>query len=188
VHTKKHPLKTGWSFWFMRRTQGPKSQENYEKNIKCIGSFLTVEDFWAHYNHIVRPNDLPYSCDYHLFRAGVKPMWEDDENKNGGKFIVRIPRGKRTSSRYWEDVLMAVVGGQFDVPTDEICGVVISTRYSMDILSVWNKHESSELEKRKIHDTLRKILTLPSHVVLEYKPHAQALTDTNPAQKGKWDQ
>jgi len=179
----------------MRRLQG-RSQENYEKNIKCIGSFFSVEDFWAYYNHIVRPNDLPYHCDYHLYRSGVKPMWEDEENKNGGKFIVRIPRGKRISSRYWEDVIMAVVGGQFDVPTDEICGVVISTRYHQDILSLWNKRSEAAEDKRKILETLRKILNLPSHVTLEYKNHAQALTDTSspvraggPGEKGKsWDQ
>jgi len=134
-------------------------------------------------------------------------MWEDEENKIGGKYIVRIPRGKRTSSRYWEDVLLAIVGGQFDVPTDEICGVVISTRYNQDILSLWNKHAEAE-SKRKIHDTLRKVLNLPSHVQLEYKTHSQALTDTTtanttsntntntnsnpiatpPAGKNKWDQ
>jgi len=190
----------------MKRLQG-RSQENYEKSIKCIGTFSYVEDFWAYYNHIIRPNDLPYACDYHLFRAGVKPMWEDEENKIGGKYIVRIPRGKRTSSRYWEDVLLAIVGGQFDVPTDEICGVVISTRYNQDILSLWNKHAEAE-SKRKIHDTLRKVLNLPSHVQLEYKTHSQALTDTTtanttsntntntnsnpiatpPAGKNKWDQ
>jgi len=161
----------------MRRTQG-RSQENYEKSIKCIGTFYNVEDFWAYYNHLVRPSDLPYSCDYHLFRAGVKPMWEDDENKEGGKYVIRIPRGKRTSSRYWEDILMAIVGGQFDIPTDEICGVVISTRYNQDVLSLWNKHGDATESKRKIHDTLRKVLNLPTHLPLEYKTHSQALVDT----------
>ena len=32
--------------------------------------------FWAFYNHMIRPNELPNSSDYHLFRDGVKPMWE----------------------------------------------------------------------------------------------------------------
>jgi hypothetical protein len=49
---------------------------------------------------------------------------QDEENKNGGKFIVTVPRGKRTTSKYWEELLLAVVGSQFGVPDDEICGVV----------------------------------------------------------------
>uniref|UniRef100_A0A6B2LJ37 Uncharacterized protein n=1 Tax=Arcella intermedia TaxID=1963864 RepID=A0A6B2LJ37_9EUKA len=178
LNPKYHPLKQPYSFWFMKR-QGQRSQENYEKSIKQIGTFGTVEDFWAYYNHLLRPNDLPYACDYHLFRDGVKPMWEDDENKQGGKFIVRITRGKRTSSRFWEDILLAVVGGQFDVPDDEICGVVISTRYQKDILSLWNKHAESIEEKKKIHDTIKRVLNLPQHVVLEYKHHDQSIKDNS---------
>jgi len=134
---------------------------------------IASKDFWAYYNHLVRPNDLPCACDYHLFRAGVKPMWEDEENKQGGKFIVRIPRGKRTSSRFWEDILLALIGGQFDVPDDEICGVVISTRYQKDILALWNKHADSVEEKKKIHAAIKRILNLAEHVVLEYKHHRQ---------------
>jgi len=106
-------------------------------------------------------------------------MWEDEENKQGGKFIVRIPRGKRTSSRFWEDILLALIGGQFDVPDDEICGVVISTRYQKDILALWNKHADSVEEKKRIHEAIKKILNLPSHVVLEYKHHRQGLPFEN---------
>jgi len=176
--SRKHPLKCAWSFWFMKRSGQGRSQENYEKSIKLIGTFSNVEDFWAYYNHLVRPSDLAYSCDYHLFREGVKPMWEDEENKDGGKYVVRIPRVKKASSRYWEDVLMAVVGGQFDVPVDEVCGVVISTRFNQDVLSLWNKRSESPENKRKLHDTLRRVLNLPTHTPLEYKTHSQALTDT----------
>jgi len=52
-----------------------------------------VEDFWAYYNHLVRPNDLPTSIDYQLFREGVSPLWEDPVNKNGGKWVVRLKKG-----------------------------------------------------------------------------------------------
>ncbi len=37
-----HPLQHQWAFWFLRRIQGLKSQESYEKNIKKIGTFSTV--------------------------------------------------------------------------------------------------------------------------------------------------
>jgi len=115
-------------------------------------------------------------------------MWEDDENKNGGKFQYRIP-AKKATSKCWEDVLLAIVGGQFDVPADEICGVVISTRYHQDILSLWNKHSEAAEDKRKIHETLKKVLNLRAHVVLEYKTHSQALTDNpKPGEKAKWEQ
>lgn len=37
---------------------------------------LQVEGFWRLYNHMMRPNDLPNTMDYHLFKTGIKPMWE----------------------------------------------------------------------------------------------------------------
>ena len=39
-------------------------------------SLLQIEEFWQHYSHIAKPYELPQSSDYHLFRKGVKPMWE----------------------------------------------------------------------------------------------------------------
>ena len=35
-----------------------------------------VESFWSIYNHIVRPNDVTGSTELHLFKHGIKPMWE----------------------------------------------------------------------------------------------------------------
>lgn len=63
-------------------------------------------------------------------------MWEDAANIQGGKWIVRVKKG--LASRYWENLVMAIIGDQFDVQ-DEICGAVLSIRNSEDIISVWNK-------------------------------------------------
>ena len=40
------------------------------------GRAVQVEEFWQYYSYMVRPNDLPITSDYHLFRAGIKPIWE----------------------------------------------------------------------------------------------------------------
>ncbi len=42
-------------------------------------------------------------CDYHLFRAGVEPMWEDPANKFGGKLVIRLRKG--IASRFWENAV-----------------------------------------------------------------------------------
>jgi len=97
-------------------------------------------------------------------------MWEDEENKNGGKFVVTIPR-KKSSSKYWEDTLLAIVGAQFGVPDDEICGAVISTRFNKDILSIWTKHASHQEYREIIHQKLKKIFSLQPSMVLEFKSH-----------------
>jgi uncharacterized membrane protein YqaE (UPF0057 family) len=115
------------------------TSSNYEENIKFVGSFCTVEQFWAHYCYLARPCELPPHCDIHLFKKGIKPMWEDDTNKNGGKWMIRLKKG--ISSRCWENLLLAILGEQFIVG-DEICGVVLSIRPTEDIISLWNRTAS----------------------------------------------
>jgi translation initiation factor 4E len=170
-----HPLECPYTFWFHRRA-GARNAENYERNIKKIGSFRTVEEFWAIYSHLERPNDLSGTCDYHLFRKGVKPMWEDENNKAGGKWIVRLRKG--FASRFWEDLLLAIIGGQFDVG-NEICGAVVSIRYHEDILSVWTRTSDNREVKLRIHDILRRLLSLPANTTVEYKAHDQAIKDSS---------
>ncbi len=50
--------------------------------------------------------------------------------------MIRLKKG--IASRYWEDVVLAIIGEQFDVGP-EICGAVISVRNNEDIISIWNK-------------------------------------------------
>jgi len=37
---------------------------------------VQVEQFWMYYSHMIRPNDLTGHSDYHLFKEGIRPMWE----------------------------------------------------------------------------------------------------------------
>ena len=49
----------------------------YENSIKTISIVGTVEEFWQTYDFLKRPNFLPTTTDYHFFRNGIKPTWED---------------------------------------------------------------------------------------------------------------
>ncbi|XP_054022421.1 eukaryotic translation initiation factor 4E type 2 isoform X4 [Dryobates pubescens] len=123
----EHPLQYNYTFWYSRRTPGrPTSSQSYEQNIKQIGTFASVEQFWRFYSHMVRPGDLTGHSDFHLFKEGIKPMWEDDANKNGGKWIIRLRKG--LASRCWENLILAMLGEQFMVG-EEICGAVVSVRF-----------------------------------------------------------
>eukprot|EP00594_Rhizosolenia_setigera_P011774 CAMPEP_0178965318 /NCGR_PEP_ID=MMETSP0789-20121207/16213_1 /TAXON_ID=3005 /ORGANISM="Rhizosolenia setigera, Strain CCMP 1694" /LENGTH=309 /DNA_ID=CAMNT_0020650285 /DNA_START=58 /DNA_END=987 /DNA_ORIENTATION=- len=148
----------------------------YENSIKTVATVKTVEEFWTTYDHLVRPNDLPTTTDYHFFREGIKPTWEDPGNARGGKWIVRLRKG--LASRYWEETLLALIGGQFQgIPDGEVCGAVVSIRYGEDIVSVWNKTADDREITERLRDAIKKILQLPSNVHMEYKPHQTSLQD-----------
>lgn len=148
----------------------------YESSIRTITTVSTVESFWETYNFLKRPSNLPATTDYHFFRSGIKPTWEDSGNAKGGKWIVRLPKG--LASRYWEEIILALIGGQFPgVPDGEICGAVLSVRYAEDILGVWNRTAADREMVERIRDAIKKFLQLPPQSHMEYKPHQNSLAD-----------
>lgn len=59
------------------------------------------------------PSSLLPTTDYLLFHAGVRrPVWEDPLNLAGGKWIIRLKKG--VADRFWEDLVLAIIGDQFD--------------------------------------------------------------------------
>ncbi|XP_062521718.1 eukaryotic translation initiation factor 4E type 2-like [Corticium candelabrum] len=176
IGPNEHPLQYHYCFWFSRRGPGAKGSApaNYEQNMKVIGTFGSVEQFWAHYVHMARPAELSGHCDFHLFKEGIKPLWEHDANKNGGKWMIRLRKG--LASRFWEYLILAILGEQFMVG-DELCGAVVSVRFQEDIISVWNRSADNKAVTERIRDTMMRVLNLPPNTVIEYKCHNASLKD-----------
>ncbi|KAJ1919485.1 hypothetical protein H4219_001956 [Mycoemilia scoparia] len=173
VKLNVHPLRFTWTFWFMHRNPGQKVAD-YEGSMNKIASFSSIEDYWAVYSHLNYPNAVPSISDYHLFKKGIRPMWEDKENINGGKWMIRLKKGLAT--RLWENLILAIIGDQFEA-SDDICGVVLSIRNSEDIISLWNKTASDARNNLEIRDTIKYVLNIPPEAVMEYKAHNDSIRD-----------
>lgn len=140
----QHHLRNSWCFWF--RPSIPKSASiAYDETVHGVAEFSTVEEFFAIYRHLVRPSTLKAVSDYHLFKKGIRPIWEDEENRKGGKFVVRLRKG--VADRYWEDLLLALIGEQFGELGEEICGAVVSVRNGEDIISIWTASSQGRVLK-----------------------------------------
>ncbi|CAM0872388.1 unnamed protein product [Alopecurus aequalis] len=176
-----HPLRRKLVLWYTRRTPGARSQ-SYEDNIRKIVDFSTVESFWVCYCHLARPSALPSPTDLHLFKEGVRPLWEDPANRNGGKWIIRFK--KAVSGRFWEDLVLVLVGDQLDY-SDDVCGLVLSCRFNEDILSVWNRNASDHQAVMTLRDSIKRHLKLPHTYLMEYKPHDASLRD-NSSYRNTW--
>ena len=66
------------------------------------------------------------------FKSGIRPLWEDESNRDGGRWSIRVKR--HNTDRYWENAIMAMIGEQFMVG-NEICGMQLSLRYPYDQVS-----------------------------------------------------
>lgn len=140
-----HQLRNSWVFWFRPPISKANGYIEYEKTLHPIASCTTAEEFFVVYQHLKRPSTLPLVSDYHLFKKGIRPIWEDEENKKGGKWIVRLKKG--VADRYWEDLLFAIIGEQFGEASDEVCGAVLSVRNGEDILSIWARTDGGRVLK-----------------------------------------
>ena len=61
---------------------------------------------------------------------------QDEANKMGGKWIIRLKKG--LASRCWENLILAMLGEQFMVG-EEICGAVVSVRFQVNTGKTGNK-------------------------------------------------
>lgn len=155
-----HRLRNSWVFWFRPPISKANGFIEYEKTLHPIASCESAEEFFTVYQHLKRPSSLPLVSDYHLFKKGIRPIWEDDENKKGGKWIVRLKKG--VADRYWENLLFAVIGDQFGDASDEVCGVVLSVRNGEDILSIWARADGQRVLKIRYYDS-------PEHRYLHFR-------------------
>lgn len=97
-----------------------------------VTTFDTVEDFWSLFNHIKQPQEIKMGNDYSLFKEGIRPMWEDDANKLGGRWMLTLQRNQREEvNKLWLDTVLCLIGEAFD-HSDEICGAVVNVRTKGD--------------------------------------------------------
>lgn len=162
----------------------------------------TAQDFWAVYSHLKHPSGLPTVSDYHFFREGIRPVWEDEENKKGGKWILRLKKG--VADRYWEDLLMAMIGDQFAEAGEEVCGAVVSVRSGEDVFSIWTKNDGGRNVKiRYAHstistsirvasnteyrETIKRVLSLPPDTNMMWKSHDDSITQRTVIDQARQD-
>lgn len=52
--------------------------------------YMMILIFRSLFTHIKSVTELSVGNDYSLFKEGIKPMWEDDKNKKGGRWLLNV--------------------------------------------------------------------------------------------------
>nr|ALE20583.1 eIF4E-1A [Leptinotarsa decemlineata] len=176
----KHPLQSCWTLWYYENDRSL----SWEQNQKEIASFQNVEDFWSLYNHIKPASELRQGTDYSLFKKGIMPMWEDDSNKRGGRWLFSLDKKQRNNEldRYFLDIILCVIGEDFD-NADEICGVVVNIRQKGDKIGVWTADAQNSVAVLEIGRKLKERLHIQSRTVLGYQVHKDTIEKTGSVSK-----
>nr|CAL26038.1 CG8277 [Drosophila melanogaster] len=170
----KHPLEHVWTLWYLENDR----TKHWRDMLNEITEIDSVETFWSLYHTIKTPAELKIGCDYSVFKKGIKPMWEDEANIKGGRWLVTVSKSAKAElDQIWLDILLLMVGQNFEY-SDEICGAVINIRNKSNKISVWTANGSNEMAILEIGQKLKILLHLQSHS-LQYQLHSDAMSKFN---------
>ncbi|KAG6463530.1 hypothetical protein O3G_MSEX013921 [Manduca sexta] len=155
----KHPLQNTWSLWFYDNDRN----KTWEENLIELTTFDTVEDFWRLYHHIKLPSELRQGHDYAVFKQGIRPMWEDDANKMGGRWLILL-----------------LIGEAFE-NSDEICGAVVNLRPRLDKIGIWTADASKQHANIEIGRKLKEQLGI--HGKIGFQVHRDTMVKQSSATK-----
>ncbi|VDB87811.1 unnamed protein product [Peniophora sp. CBMAI 1063] len=169
----EHPLQFTWTIYHDCKSKGafvppsagatqegfpaPAEAGEYEAGLTTIGEFDTVESYCRYFNWLKPPSTLERNSNYHLFKRGIKPMWEDEANANGGKWVLTMKNNPQLLDRCWQWLTMALVGEELD-DGDEICGAVVSLRSKVDRIQLWLRSKDDVEKINGIGKRLVKLL------------------------------
>ena len=168
-------LSDKYAFWYHINEISP--DQEYESQIKKLAEFDTLEDFWAIFQYLKKPDDCKQAIEFQLFKDPIKPMWEDENNKDGGRIALKLR--KEFSNLVWEELVFAFIGGYFTKEIkDEINGLVINCKKDFNTLQIWIKSYTNEVTSA-IEKNIREILNIPKEVALDIKPFNQPQKEYN---------
>ena len=126
------------------------------------------------YNNILEPTKLEPGSNYHLFKEGVIPMWEDVANAKGGKWIYTSPKQKKGKvDQAWLHTVLSLIGENMN-DTGDVCGAVMSVRRTQDRIAVWTGKASVKELQLGIGHCFKQSLDLTQSPQLKFQAHADA--------------
>ena len=150
---------------YQSQKQGVMEKEKYELQVKKIADFDTIEDFWSIFQHLRKPDSCIPGIEYFMFKEPIKPLWEDENNKNGGRFSIKLKHGYTTI--IWEEMIFALIGGILPKEMkDQINGIVVTSRKEFNTLQIWFKNYDDKITE-DLEQCIRDLLVIPQEVKIE---------------------
>lgn len=136
-------MENSWTFWYDKYIGPKKTVEEYEAALVKIATFDCIQDFWKWHNNLPCVALIQTSSSFHLMKSGIRPLWEDRANANGGNLSFKLP--KDDVNDVWLQLALRVIGEQFCQyihKDDEICGITFSQRKADSVISIWQRNAS----------------------------------------------
>lgn len=125
---------------------------------------------------------------FSLFKAGVKPMWEDSQNRNGGRWLANFHRSQRQSNldRVWLEVLLCLIGGAFDQHSHLVNGAVVNVRNRGDKVALWMGDVSDSDAVLTAGKVLKSRMDMDRTEQIAFEAHQETMKKTGSQAKSKY--
>ena len=127
-----HPLAKRWTLW----AHLPHDTDWTVSSYKQIYTVSTMEETIALTETL--PEPLVKNCMLFLMREGVKPIWEDPINRNGGCFSYKV--SNKLVSSVWKELSYVLVGSSISKQSSfvaNVTGITISPKKNFCIIKIW---------------------------------------------------
>lgn len=139
-------FKNKWNIWF-HHTKDDWSINGYRK----IYTIETISDFWKLYNNWDKLGGIN-SKHFFIMKNNITPMWEDEENKNGGCWSFKIQ--EKEASKLWEELSLYLVSETISKIDNDIQGLSICLKKNNhSIIKIWNK-DTKNNNNKNINDEI----------------------------------
>lgn len=116
---------------------------------KCLNQFDTLETIVSYLEYL--PNYLIRNCMLFLMRDNINPIWEDDNNKNGGCFSYKIYN--EDVPHLWREMCYYMVSENLTTKDNiHINGISISPKKQFCIIKIWIKENIIEKHINPFHN------------------------------------
>ncbi|KAJ6249144.1 eukaryotic translation initiation factor 4e related [Anaeramoeba flamelloides] len=165
-----NPLQNKWTMW----VDGYSQSRNWGEDLVKISDFQSVGEFWGMYENLAKISKTKNGTNFHLFKTGIKPAWEDSENINGGKWFLRINRSVLKLDEMWLTTILSMIGENYEY-NEEVCGAVVSIRNNGDRIALWTKTATNKEAQMAIGKKWKEELKLRG-IRLSYLIHKDSLS------------
>ena len=127
-----HCLSDKWCLW----AHLPHDTDWSINSYKPIYTFCTMEETIAVIETL--PEVLVKNCMLFLMREGIKPIWEDPKNRNGGCFSYKVSNKQVCS--VWKELTYVLVGDSISKQMTfvaNVTGITISPKKNFCIIKIW---------------------------------------------------
>ena len=139
----KKELNSSWTLWFHRFDDNKWDLESYTK----LNTFNTIQEF-SILLHLLKPKHIQHGM-FFLMREEILPMWESEDNKDGGCFSLKV--FKQDIPNAWKILTTKLVNESLLKDLDKyslVNGISISPKKTYSIIKLWFKGEEiNDLEQ-----------------------------------------